>query len=132
MKNTTRIIIIVLAFAISSCAMLKKDDNHQEEMKKVDAYALAHAQCAYELVLMQHLDSLSDIQLKQEYTSRKEELIDLKWSYYVPYNYPKQEFIDFQELVKKLSPELTSCKKLEEYKILKEQETTETEKETKK
>ncbi len=121
MKKLIPAITIILLVIITSCSTLKKNTGHsKEDIMIADAYALSEASCKYRLIKMMHLDSISDVPLKNAENDQRQELLKLKKKFHNKYKDPESDYVQFQKFSKSASKVLSSCKKLREYEANKE------------
>ncbi len=124
MKKLIPAITIILIVIITSCGTLKKNSGHSKEaIMKADAYALSEASCKYRLTKMMHLDSISDVQLKNAQNDLHQSLLKLKRKFHEKYKEPQSDYIQFQKFGKTAIRELSTCKKLQEYEAAKKVDT---------
>ena len=119
MRRFTILLSVFALFASVSCGSMKKSGGHsKEERIKMDAYAMAQMNCKSELMRLMAQDSTSDIDLQNKSRMLSEEEINMKRYYFKKYNQNDADIQLFNKTKDKVSSELTTCKKLEEYKIL--------------
>lgn len=122
MRKFTIILSVFAIFASVSCGSMNKSGGHsKEERIKMDAYAMAQMQCKAELMKLMAQDSTSDIDLQNKSRMLLEEEVNMKRYYFKKYNQNDADIKLFNELKAKVGSELTTCKKLEEYKLLQQE-----------
>ena len=113
MKNTYLIIIAILAFASTSCSMLKGNKGHSpEEAMKANAYAMANTQCEYQLLQLDYRENKSDLKLKVKLDKKRDEVTLLTGKFYTYYEETPEAYREFQNMMTSVSSDLTTCKKI--------------------
>ncbi len=113
MKNTYLLIITLLAFAFTSCSILKGNKGHNpEEAMKANAYAMANTQCEYQLLQIEYVKNKSDLKLKIKLENKRSDVTTLKEKFFNYYSETPALYKEFQKMTRSVSVDLSTCQKI--------------------
>lgn len=123
MKNGLLYILIIFGIFVTSCGSLKKSDTYnKEQIMKADAYAIAYVECKTELTKLMLADNPDDALLKNELAQLNEDFTTLKQNFFRKYKQNEGDIKELNTMKEKSADDLSICKKLTEYKELKEEQ----------